>query len=115
MVRAAIDRVFRERLGLGPAPLFPSSDDLQKPVSRHVVDAWLRKAERLAGLKPQVGGLWHPFRRGWATARKRLPVQDVAAAGGWKSHVVVRDIYTQADAETILDVVLFAGELREAW
>ena len=41
-------------------------------------------------------------------------MQDVAAAGGWKSHVVVRDIYTQADAETILDVVLFAGELREA-
>ena len=44
-----------------------------------------------------------------------MPVQDVAAAGGWKSHVVVRDIYTQADAETILDVLLFGGELREAW
>ncbi len=114
VVRAAIDRVFRERPGIGPEPLFPSRDDLRKPVSRHVVDAWLRKAEKLTRLEPQEGSLWHAYRRGWATARKTLPVQDVAAAGGWKSHVVVRDIYTQADAETILDVVLHVGEVREA-
>ena len=45
--------------------------------------------------------------------RKHLPVQDVARAGGWKSHGVVQDIYTQADSETTLRVVLDAGEVRE--
>ena len=43
-----------------------------------------------------------------------LPVQDVARAGGWKCHAVVQDIYTQADDETILQVVLDHGQLREA-
>ena len=39
---------------------------------------------------------------------------DVAAAGGWKSTAVVRDIYQQADAGTILTVVLQPAKLREA-
>ena len=82
MVRAAIDRVFRERLGLGPAPLFPSRDDLQKPVSRHVVDAWLRKAERLAGLEPQVGGAVASVPKGMGHGQEE--VARAGRCGGWR-------------------------------
>ena len=43
-----------------------------------------------------------------------MPDVDVAQAGGWTSIVSLKTSYQQADAETILRVVLGAGELREA-
>lgn len=113
-VRAAIDRILRERPGIGSAPLFPSPEDRQKPISRHLADAWLRKAEELAGLAPQKGSLWHAYRRKWATERKHLPDVDVATAGGWKTVQTLREAYQHADDETMLRVVMEAGELREA-
>ena len=112
--RAAVDRVIRERPGIGEAPLFPSPADPSEPVSRHLCDTWLREAEGLAELEPHDGSLWHAYRRRWATVRKHLPAQDVAKAGGWASVGVVQDIYTQADDETTLQVVLDAGQLRGA-
>jgi hypothetical protein len=81
-VREAIDRILRERPGIGSAPLFPAPGNAQKPISRHLADRWLRRAEELAGLEPQKGSLWHAYRRKWATERKHLPDVDVAAAGG---------------------------------
>ena len=106
--------MLQERPGLGAAPLFPSPTDPAKPISRLLADAWLRKAERLAGLEPQQGSLWHAYRRKWATERKHLPDVDVAAAGGWKGTESLKTAYQQADDATILRVVLGAGELREA-
>ena len=113
-VRAAVDRIRAERPGIGSAPLFPSRDDPQKPISRHVADAWLRKAEATANLEPQKGSLWHAYRRKWATERKHLPDVDVAAAGGWKTVQTLQTAYQQADAETMFRVVMEAGELRDA-
>ena len=113
-VRAAVDRIRAERPGIGSAPLFPSRDDPQKPISRHVADAWLRKAEATANLEPQTGRLWHAYRRKWATERKHLPDVDVAAAGGWKTVQTLQTAYQQADAETMFRVVMEAGELRDA-
>ena len=113
-VRQAIDRILRVRPGIGSAPLFPSPEDPQKPITRHLADKWLRKGERLARLEPQRGSLWHAYRRKWATERKHLPDVDVAAAGGWKTVQTLKSAYQQADAETMLRVVLGAGELREA-
>jgi len=112
-VRAAIDRILRERPGIGAAPLFPSPGDPTQPMTRHLADKWLRKAEKLAGLEPQVGSLWHAYRRKWGSERKHLPDVDVAAAGGWKDTVSLKRAYQQADAATILSVVLNGGELRE--
>jgi integrase len=112
-VRAALDRILRERPGIGSAPLFPSPKDPGKPMTRHLADKWLRKAERLAGLKPQERSLWHAYRRKWATERKGMPDADVAAAGGWKNTMSLKTAYQQADDETILRVVLEAGELRD--
>lgn len=113
-VRAAIDRVLRDRPRAGDVPLFPSPTDSTKPVSRHLADDWLREAEQLAGLEPQRGSLWHAYRRKWATERKHLPDVDVAAAGRWKDTAALRECYQQADPATMLSVVLGGLELREA-
>jgi len=58
-------------------------------------------------------GIWHPYRRKWATARKHLPLADVAAAGGWKGTQTLTKCYQQPDDATILAVVLGGAELRE--
>jgi integrase len=112
-VRRALDRVLIERPGSGPAPLFPSPRDRHRPMTRHLADKWLRRAEGLAGLEPQPGSLWHAYRRKWATERKHHPDVDVAAAGGWKTIHTLKTAYQQADQETMLRVVLDARELRE--
>ena len=75
---------------------------------------WLRKAERLAEIEPQEGSAWHAYRRGWATARKHLPLADLAAAGGWKGTEALQRCYLHADDATMLSVVMSGAELREA-
>ena len=67
---------------------------------------WLRKTYELAEIAPQLGGMWHPTRRKWATERKGYPVKDVAAAGGWKDEATMLKSYQQADPETVRQVVL---------
>ncbi len=112
-VRGAFDRILRERPGVGAAPLFPSPGDRRAPMTRHLADKWLRKAERLAGIATQRGSLWHAYRRKWATERKPHPDVDVAAAGGWKSVHTLKTAYQRADPETMLRFVLEPEELRE--
>jgi integrase len=113
LVRRAIDRILRDRPGIGSAPLFPSPSDRAKPITRHLADKWLRKAEELANLAPQRGSLWHAYRRKWVTERKHHPDVDVAEAGGWKGAHTMKASYQHADADTMLRVVLEPGELRE--
>jgi hypothetical protein len=57
-------------------------------------------------------GVWHPYRRKWATARKHHPLKDVAAAGGWKSEETLLRCYQQPDEATMLNVVMDGAELR---
>ena len=38
-------------------------------------------------------------------ARKHLPDVDVAAAGGWSDQSTLREVYQQADQETMYRVV----------
>ncbi len=107
--RTAIDRVLRERppgCDRPAAPLFPSPTDPDIPMSRHLADDWLRRAERLAGAPPLDGSLWHAYRRAWATARKHLPDVDVAAAGGWKDATTLKAVYQQPDQKGMLAAVL---------
>jgi integrase len=112
-VRAALDRVLSERPGIGAAFLFPSPKDSSQPASYERVRTWLQKAEQIAELPKQQGSLWHAFRRKWATERKHMSPADVARAGGWSSTVTLQRCYQQPDEETMLHVVLGAGELRE--
>jgi hypothetical protein len=67
----------------------------------------------LAKLEPQQGSAWHAYRRGWATARKHLPLADLAAAGGWKGTEALQRCYLQADDATMLSVVMGGAALRE--
>jgi integrase len=112
-VRAALERIKTERPGLGGALLFPSPTNPAQPVSYERVRHWLIKAEQAAKVPKQAGGLFHPYRRAWATARKGMSIKDVAAAGGWKSEAVLLRHYQQPDDETMLAVVLGGAELRE--
>ncbi len=77
-----------------------------------------QKLQTVAPMLPPAFGVlldlaWHTghriaailgLRRGWATARKHLPIQDVAVGGGWLDTVTPATIYQQADAETTLAV-----------
>jgi hypothetical protein len=105
-VRAALDRIQAERPGIGAAYLFPAPADPAQPIDYGLASEWLRRAEKLAGLPKLERRIWHPYRRKWATARKHLPLADVAAAGGWKSTQTLTKCYQQPDDATILAVVL---------
>lgn len=110
-VRATLERMLRERPGIGAAYLFPVKPET--PVPYDTARRWLIEAEQLAELPKQEGSLWHAYRRAWATSRKHLPIGDVAQAGGWESTETLQRCYTQPDDETILAVVLGGAELRE--
>lgn len=111
--RLAIERILAERPGIGETFLFPAINDPSKPLAIEVASPWLLEAERLAGVEKHQGSLWHAYRRGWATARKHLPVQDVMAAGGWTDPTVLQTAYQQADELTMTRVVTEPVELRE--
>jgi hypothetical protein len=66
---------------------------------------YLRQAEAAAGVEKLEGGLWHAYRRKWATERKELPLKDVAAAGGWKDVTTWLTCYQHADEATMLKVM----------
>jgi len=104
-VREALAAWRRDNPAIGQAWIFPAPKNAKKPCSRHLLDDWLRKAYTLAGLEPPKGGMWHPFRRKWATERKHYPLKDVAEAGGWSDLRSVQT-YTQTDEETIRTVIL---------
>jgi integrase len=107
--RATLDRIRAERPGLGAAYLFPSPIDAARPTGYERVRHWLLRAEAKAGVPKQDGSLFHAYRRAWATARKHLPLPDVAAAGGWKSTGALLRHYQQPDDKTMLAVVLGGG------
>jgi hypothetical protein len=69
-----------------------------QPWHRKKFDLAPRKAEQVAGVEPIPGGLWHPYRRKWATERKPWPLADVMMPGGWKD--AQTPFYQHADEET---------------
>ncbi|HXM37893.1 MAG TPA: tyrosine-type recombinase/integrase [Gemmatimonadales bacterium] len=101
---AALARWKQRAPGIGSGFVFPDPRDATKPLARFEAKRWLKQAEHRAKLSHVKQGGWHMFRRGWATARKHLPIQDVAVGGGWLDTVTPATIYQQADAETTLAV-----------
>ena len=98
-------RSFQTRLGgIGQSWLFPTKDGT-KPWPRELFDQMLRHAEQEAELEHLKGGLWHPFRRKWATERKHLPIPDVKAAGGWKDTNTLLTCYQHTSDESMLAVM----------
>lgn len=112
--RAALEEWLAERPVVGRAYLFPAPTDPEKPVDRYLAARWLQSAEKLAGLEPLDGTLWHAYRRMFAMELKHLPVQDVAFLGGWTSVETVMQIYQQHDTGTVLRALTERRELRHA-
>jgi hypothetical protein len=111
--REALDTYLRAHPRVGDAPLFPSTGDNTKAVHKVHAGHWLRRAETLAGLTHAERGGWHCWRRLWASERRHLPAQDVAAAGGWRSLQVMRSAYQQADAAMVYAVLDPAAALAQ--
>lgn len=105
-VRQALEQLRRACPGVGDAMMFPGPNKPTAPVTIQLATAWLRRAEELAGLGRLPGGVWHPFRRAWATARKHLSPKDVAAVGGWGGHHDPPTMLPGPDLETMESVVL---------
>jgi integrase len=104
-VSETLARWQRETGGVGGF-VFADPRDHGKALSYYDAQRWLKQAEVKAGLVHVKQGGWHTFRRGWATARKHLPIQDVAKMGGWTDQETPASIYEQADAATSLVVAL---------
>ena len=96
----------KETCGVGAAFVFPDLRDPTKALTYDDAKRWLKRAETRAQVDHERQGGWHQFRRGWATAKKHLPIQDVAALGGWRDTETPAQIYQQADAETMLAVAM---------
>lgn len=107
--RLELDRYMQAHPRLGEVPLFPAPNDPSESLRPDVAKKWLLTAEKAAGLPKLKGGLWHPYRRLWASERKHLPDVDVAAAGGWKDTRALKLSYQRADPATVLKVVEEAG------
>jgi integrase len=108
VVSAALEAWKKEAgvIGASSKWVFESPKDSKKPLERSVAKHWLWRAEALAKLEHEKAGGWHMFRRGWATARKHMPLKDVAAGGGWTDTQSVIECYQHSDKATTRSVVL---------
>jgi integrase len=104
-LRATINEIRADRQLKGSQFLFPHPNDAMRPLLKDMANDWLIRAEKLAGVAKMDGSLWHAYRRGWATLRKRLPDVDVARAGGWSDLSSLKTCYQHADDDTMLEVV----------
>ncbi|HEU4564135.1 MAG TPA: tyrosine-type recombinase/integrase [Gemmatimonadaceae bacterium] len=103
--RAELERYLREHPRVGDAPLFSAINAPDEPVHKNTASYWLRTAEKRAKLPKLERGLWHPYRRAWASERKHLPDIDTARAGGWRDLATMKQAYQQPDPATVLQVV----------
>lgn len=107
MPKKLCDELRRFRIDLSAIGgwVFASDKNAEKPTDRYQFDKWLRVAEEHAKLPKLEGGLWHPYRRKWATEKKPFPIADVMAAGGWKDSATLLRCYQQPDRATLLAVM----------
>jgi hypothetical protein len=90
----------------GDDHLFPHPDDDARPIDKDVASGWLLRAEAIARLPKLDRGVWHPYRRLWASERRHLSPIDVAAAGGWGDTRTLERSYQHADARGVLRAAL---------
>jgi integrase len=105
-VRDALTTARVDQGAIGRSPVFPAPGTPAEPCRRDLLDKWLRRAYKLAGIEPERGSLWHTLRRKWVTERKDYSIKDIAVAGGWKNEGTVSRCYLQSDPETVRNVVL---------
>jgi integrase len=102
---------FRAKLGAFDGGwLFPTATG-EAHWSKDMLSELLRHIEREAKLPKLEGGLWHPYRRKWATERKHLPAVDVMRAGGWADRTTMETCYQQSDEAAVLEVMASPARL----
>jgi integrase len=102
---ASILKDYRDRFTDDDSPyLFPHPLDPARPLDKDRADGLLQRTYEVAQISRARGGLWHPFRRRWATLRKKLPLSDVAQAGGWDDVKTLLTCYQLADPDTLRQV-----------
>lgn len=99
----------RRTAGIGAAWVFAAPGRPVDRLAKWGPKTWLKKAEHLAELPHARMGGWHMFRRGWATARKHFPLQDVAAGGGWKDTATVTKCYQHATENDTREAVTYVA------
>lgn len=109
-VRTEIDAYLAANPRLGEVPLLPMHEKRppgapERSMTRDAAAHMLNKAERLAELPKLRGGLWHAYRRLWATERQDLPDKNVAQAGGLNDTKAMKLSYQHATDDGVLDAV----------
>jgi integrase len=102
-----------EQVTFSPRRTLSAPEAPTRPLDGHLADKWLREAEKLAGLEPQQGGLWHLFRRKAATELKGQSDKDVMELLGWTDLRSLKSAYQHADPATMLAALESRRELRE--
>lgn len=113
--KVAEEALLKHRMGapaIGSALVFPMRKNASAPLTQHLAADWLKRAYKAAGINRPHQGLWHPFRRKWATDRKELPLKDVAFGGGWRD-IPAMLMYQQPDIETQRKVMDNPKELQK--
>jgi integrase len=106
-------RSFQRRLGALGGWMLVSGNDPSAAMDRHTLAGCLEAAEAAAGLPKLDGGLFHPYRRKWATERKDRPLSDVAAAGGWQNTATLLTCYQQPTTDALLAVMNEPWKMRD--
>ena len=86
---------------IGDCWVLPSSAEPDRPVSRHVLHKWLKRALKLIGLGDAPGVGYHCFRRKFASEFMGLPLKELMALGGWKDPDTILTCYQQVDLESL--------------
>ena len=107
-------REFRRQLGAVAGWMFAGERKPEQAMDRHLFAKRLAAAEREAKLPKLDGSLWHAYHRKWATERKHLSLNDVAAAGGWKEVATLLTCYQQPDQDVMLEVMSEPRKVRDA-
>jgi len=106
-------RTLQRKLGAVGGWICADDRDSTQPLDRHTMSGLLERAEKDAELPKLDGGLWHPYRRKWATERKHLPFTDVAAAGGWANTATLLTCYQQPTNDALLAVMSEERKVRD--
>ena len=100
-------------LGATTGRVFPSKKRPGEPMPAELLTQWLSAAQEKGKIPKLPLGLWHPYRRKWASERMHLPLKAVADAGGWKDTATRLTCYQHADEATLLAVMSEPRKRRE--